>query len=276
MTATKLIETRLIAAAPSPRRSGRGHERGSGVEGREWSRARPRRRAGGRGPGEPGLCPQQGADRRWRRACIGRAPAAGGNGARPICSHWSAALNADPAIHGILVQLPLPKHIDSRARARRHRSGQGRRRLPRHQCRAPATGLPGLVPCTPLGCLTDAQGGAWRPLGAAGGGARALEHRRQADGATAAAAEAAPSRSRIPAPATCRRSAARRTSWSPRSAGRRWCAATGSSPARWSSMSASTACRATAARPDWSAMWPSPRLRGGGRASRRYRAASGR
>ena len=27
-----------------------------------------------------------------------------------------AALNADPAIHGILVQMPLPQHIDAAAR----------------------------------------------------------------------------------------------------------------------------------------------------------------
>ena len=31
---------------------------------------------------------------------------------RRSCWRWSRKLNADPAIHGILVQLPLPKHID--------------------------------------------------------------------------------------------------------------------------------------------------------------------
>ncbi len=63
------------------------------------------------------------------------------------------ALNADPAIDGILVQLPLPGHIDEPAVTTRidpdkdvdgfHPVNAGRL----------ATGLPGFVPCTPLGCL---------------------------------------------------------------------------------------------------------------------------
>ncbi|MCM8730971.1 bifunctional methylenetetrahydrofolate dehydrogenase/methenyltetrahydrofolate cyclohydrolase FolD [Hephaestia sp. GCM10023244] len=62
-------------------------------------------------------------------------------------------LNADPAVDGILVQLPLPKHIDDRAIITRidpdkdvdgfHPVNAGRL----------ATGLEGFVPCTPLGCL---------------------------------------------------------------------------------------------------------------------------
>ncbi len=40
-----------------------------------------------------------------------------------------AALNADPAIHGILVQMPLPKHLDAAPRHRSHRPGQGCGRL---------------------------------------------------------------------------------------------------------------------------------------------------
>jgi methylenetetrahydrofolate dehydrogenase (NADP+)/methenyltetrahydrofolate cyclohydrolase len=64
-----------------------------------------------------------------------------------------AALNADPAVDGILVQLPLPPHIDSSAVIAAidpdkdvdgfHPVNAGRL----------ATGLPGFVPCTPLGCL---------------------------------------------------------------------------------------------------------------------------
>jgi len=64
-----------------------------------------------------------------------------------------AALNADAGIHGILVQLPLPAHIDSSAVLGAidpdkdvdgfHVVNAGRL----------AVGLPGLVPCTPLGCL---------------------------------------------------------------------------------------------------------------------------
>ncbi len=62
-------------------------------------------------------------------------------------------LNADGTVDGILVQLPLPKHIDERAVITRidpdkdvdgfHPVNAGRL----------ATGLDGLVPCTPLGCL---------------------------------------------------------------------------------------------------------------------------
>lgn len=64
-----------------------------------------------------------------------------------------ATLNADPAIDGILVQLPLPKHIDEQAVISAidpdkdvdgfHPINAGRL----------ATGLPGFVPCTPFGCV---------------------------------------------------------------------------------------------------------------------------
>ena len=64
-----------------------------------------------------------------------------------------AELNAEPGIHGILVQLPLPAHIDTSAVLDAidpdkdvdgfHVVNAGRL----------AVGLPGLVPCTPLGCL---------------------------------------------------------------------------------------------------------------------------
>jgi len=62
-------------------------------------------------------------------------------------------LNADPAVDGILVQLPLPAHLDDKAVLDRidpakdvdgfHIVNAGRL----------AVGLPTLVPCTPLGCL---------------------------------------------------------------------------------------------------------------------------
>ncbi len=62
-------------------------------------------------------------------------------------------LNSDAGIHGILVQLPLPGHIDASAVLDAidpdkdvdgfHVVNAGRL----------AVGLPGLVPCTPLGCL---------------------------------------------------------------------------------------------------------------------------
>lgn len=62
-------------------------------------------------------------------------------------------LNNDPSIHGILVQLPLPAHIDAQAVLSAidpakdvdgfHVVNAGRL----------SVGLPALVPCTPLGCL---------------------------------------------------------------------------------------------------------------------------
>ena len=62
-------------------------------------------------------------------------------------------LNADPAVDGILVQLPLPAHIDATAVITRidpdkdvdgfHPINAGRL----------AVGIEGFVPCTPLGCL---------------------------------------------------------------------------------------------------------------------------
>ncbi|MDQ0347419.1 bifunctional methylenetetrahydrofolate dehydrogenase/methenyltetrahydrofolate cyclohydrolase FolD [Ancylobacter vacuolatus] len=63
------------------------------------------------------------------------------------------ALNADDAVHGILVQLPLPAHIDAQAVLATidpakdvdgfHVVNAGRL----------AVGLEALVPCTPLGCV---------------------------------------------------------------------------------------------------------------------------
>lgn len=62
-------------------------------------------------------------------------------------------LNVDPTIHGILVQLPLPKQVDEMAVLDAidpakdvdgfHVINTGRQ----------AVGLPAMVPCTPLGCI---------------------------------------------------------------------------------------------------------------------------
>ena len=68
-----------------------------------------------------------------------------------------ARLNADPAVHGILVQLPLPAQIDAQKVISAvdpakdvdgfHPLNVGRL----------AIGLPTLVPCTPLGCVMLAK-----------------------------------------------------------------------------------------------------------------------
>jgi methylenetetrahydrofolate dehydrogenase (NADP+)/methenyltetrahydrofolate cyclohydrolase len=66
-------------------------------------------------------------------------------------------LNTDPAVHGILVQLPLPKQIDAQQVLDAvdpdkdvdgfHPINAGRL----------ASGLPALAPCTPLGCIMLAK-----------------------------------------------------------------------------------------------------------------------
>jgi len=64
-----------------------------------------------------------------------------------------AELNADPSIHGILVQMPLPRHIDPKRviaaiDPRKDVDGFST------ECAGELmTGLPGLRPCTPHGCM---------------------------------------------------------------------------------------------------------------------------
>lgn len=62
-------------------------------------------------------------------------------------------LNADPEVHGILVQFPLPKGLNQQQvieTISRDKDVDGFH--PENVGRL-AAGLPGLVPCTPLGCL---------------------------------------------------------------------------------------------------------------------------
>jgi len=63
------------------------------------------------------------------------------------------SLNADPAIHGILVQLPLPSGIDSAAVIGVIDPEKDVDGLTLINAGRLASGLPGLAPCTPLGCL---------------------------------------------------------------------------------------------------------------------------
>jgi methylenetetrahydrofolate dehydrogenase (NADP+)/methenyltetrahydrofolate cyclohydrolase len=62
-------------------------------------------------------------------------------------------LNADPAIHGILVQLPLPRGLDSGAVIAAIDPDKDVDGLTVINAGRLASGLPGLTPCTPLGCL---------------------------------------------------------------------------------------------------------------------------
>lgn len=64
-----------------------------------------------------------------------------------------AQLNADPAVDGILVQLPLPAHIDEQkviATIAPDKDVDGFHVINAGRL---AVGQPGFVPCTPLGCL---------------------------------------------------------------------------------------------------------------------------
>jgi methylenetetrahydrofolate dehydrogenase (NADP+)/methenyltetrahydrofolate cyclohydrolase len=63
------------------------------------------------------------------------------------------ALNTDPAIHGILVQLPLPKHLDDKAVLAELNPEKDVDGLTMINAGRLASGLPGLYPCTPLGCM---------------------------------------------------------------------------------------------------------------------------
>jgi methylenetetrahydrofolate dehydrogenase (NADP+)/methenyltetrahydrofolate cyclohydrolase len=62
-------------------------------------------------------------------------------------------LNADPAVHGILVQLPLPGHLDSDLVINAIDPGKDVDGFHISNVGLLATGQKAMVPCTPLGCL---------------------------------------------------------------------------------------------------------------------------
>ena len=64
-----------------------------------------------------------------------------------------AKLNADPAVHGILVQLPLPKGLDSEAVIAAIDPAKDVDGLNPINAGRLASGIPALAPCTPLGCI---------------------------------------------------------------------------------------------------------------------------
>ena len=63
------------------------------------------------------------------------------------------ALNTDPRVDGILVQLPLPKHLDELAVVSSIDPDKDVDGLHVVSAGRLASGLPGLVSCTPLGCM---------------------------------------------------------------------------------------------------------------------------
>jgi methylenetetrahydrofolate dehydrogenase (NADP+)/methenyltetrahydrofolate cyclohydrolase len=68
-----------------------------------------------------------------------------------------ALLNADPAVNGILVQLPLPQQIDAQKVLNAIDPGKDVDGFHPLNAGRLATGLPALVPCTPLGCIILAK-----------------------------------------------------------------------------------------------------------------------
>ena len=65
-----------------------------------------------------------------------------------------ASLNRDPAVHGILVQLPLPDGIDSAKVLRAIDPAKDVDGFHPENVGALWTGAPALAPCTPRGCMT--------------------------------------------------------------------------------------------------------------------------
>jgi methylenetetrahydrofolate dehydrogenase (NADP+)/methenyltetrahydrofolate cyclohydrolase len=190
-------------------------------------------------------------------------------------------LNADPAIHGILVQFPVPDHLNQADIVATISPDKDVDGLTVTNAGRLASGLPALTPCTPLGCmmlLKDVLGDL-RGKNAVVIGRSNLMGKPMAQMLLAADCTVTIAHSRsVDLPSIVRRP----TSSSPPSAGPRWSRPTGSSRARRSSTSASAASPPAIrrpprrARPAWSATSPSTRSRPWPARSRRCRAAWGR
>jgi len=68
-----------------------------------------------------------------------------------------ARLNTDRAVHGILVQLPLPAHIDAQKVINAIEPGKDVDGFHPLNVGRLAIGLPVMVPCTPMGCIILAR-----------------------------------------------------------------------------------------------------------------------
>jgi methylenetetrahydrofolate dehydrogenase (NADP+)/methenyltetrahydrofolate cyclohydrolase len=98
-------------------------------------------------------------------------------------------LNANEEVSGILVQLPLPKQIDAQkviAAIDPSKDIDGFHPLNAGRL---ASGLPALVPCTPMGCVLLAKSVHESLAGSCCRGDRAVQHRRQTGRAVAARRE---------------------------------------------------------------------------------------
>ena len=177
---------------PHPRRQGRrpgrhaGDRRQGRVAGGGGPRtAGPRRPARRRERGLAGLRAQQAPHDRGRRACARSPTTSRRRWPRTSCSRRSIALNANPEVHGILVQLPLPSHIDAEKVVERIDPAKDVDGFHPYNIGRLVLKAPTLRPCTPYGCmrlLAETGEIAGRQ---ARGRHRAVEHRRPADGARA-------------------------------------------------------------------------------------------
>ena len=75
------------------------------------------------------------------------------------------ALNADPAVHGILVQLPLPRHLDTNKVIATISPAKDVDCFHVASVGALMAGLPGFKPCTPHGCMRMLQAAGVDPRG---------------------------------------------------------------------------------------------------------------
>jgi methylenetetrahydrofolate dehydrogenase (NADP+)/methenyltetrahydrofolate cyclohydrolase len=76
-----------------------------------------------------------------------------------------AALNADPSVHGMLVQLPLPKHIDTNKVIAAISPAKDADGFHVQSAGALMIGLSGFKPCTPYGCMRMLQSAGIDPKG---------------------------------------------------------------------------------------------------------------
>ena len=76
-----------------------------------------------------------------------------------------AALNADPSVHGMLVQLPLPKHIDTNKVIAAISPAKDADGFHVQSAGALMIGLNGFKPCTPYGCMRMLQSAGVDPQG---------------------------------------------------------------------------------------------------------------
>ncbi len=151
-------------------------------------RAGPRGGAGGRGSRQSGLCAEQGsADAGGRDGLRGASPAGDDRAGGVAGAHRPSQRRSEGSRHpGATAAAGADRHGGG---DRSGGAGEGRGRVSRHQCRAARHRPEGAGALHAAGLPHAAARPAGRSERRDGGGARALEHRRQAHGATPAGRE---------------------------------------------------------------------------------------